>query len=128
MAKTIATILGAVFILVGLLGFVTPHIMGMHLSAAHNIIHLASGAIALYLGLAGSLSAARMFCIIFGAVYLLLGLVGFLMGDGTDRLFTLIPNRLAFGTMDHIVHILLGVVFLIGGLTTKADAPSLANS
>jgi hypothetical protein len=126
MAKTIATILGAVFILVGLLGFVMPHILGMHLSAAHNIIHLASGAIALYLGLAGSLSAARMFCIIFGAVYLLLGVVGFIAGDGAERLMTLIPNRLAFGTMDHIVHVLLGLIFLIGGFTTRADAPATA--
>ena len=128
MAKTIAMILGAVFVLVGLLGFVTPHIMGMHLSAAHNIIHLASGVIALYLGLAGTLSAARLFCLIFGAVYLLLGLAGFLMGSGSDRLLTLIPDSLMFGTMDHIVHVILGLIFLIGGLMTRADAPALANS
>ena len=119
MAKTIATILGAAFILVGLLGFAAPTVLGMHLSTAHNIIHLLSGAVSLYLGLAGSLSAARMFCFIFGAVYLLLGLVGFLVGDGTDRMLTLIPNSLMFGTMDHIVHILLGAIYIIGGLTTR---------
>ena len=119
MAKTIATILGAAFILVGLLGFAAPTVLGMHLSTAHNIIHLLSGAVSLYLGLAGSLSAARMFCFIFGAVYLLLGLVGFLVGDGTDRMLTLIPNSLMFGTMDHIVHILLGAIYIIGGLMTR---------
>ncbi|HUR97152.1 MAG TPA: DUF4383 domain-containing protein [Pyrinomonadaceae bacterium] len=122
MAKTIATILGAAFILVGLLGFAAPNVLGMHLSAAHNVIHLVSGAISLYLGLAGTLSAARMFCLIFGAVYLLLGLVGFVMGDGSDRMLTLIPNSLMFGTMDHIVHILLGAIYLIGGLMTRDNA------
>jgi len=28
---------------------------------------------------------------------------------------------LHLGTMDHVVHILLGVVFLIGGFLTRAD-------
>src|SRR5688500_3743292 len=106
MAKTIATILGAIFILVGLLGFVMPNLLGAHLSAAHNIIHLVTGAVSLYLGLAGSLSAARIFCLAFGAVYLLLGVVGFAAGDGEQRMLELIPGRLAFGTMDHIIHVL----------------------
>ena len=120
MAKTIATILGVVFILVGLLGFVMPGVLGMHLNTTHNLVHLISGAAALYLGLAGTLSAARMFCLVFGAVYLLLGLVGFAMGTGEDRMFN-VGDLLHLGTMDHIVHILLGIVFLIGGLMTRGD-------
>jgi hypothetical protein len=120
MAKTIATILGVVFILVGLLGFVMPNLLGAHLNTTHNLVHLISGAAALYLGLAGSLSAARMFCLAFGAVYLLLGLVGFAMGTGDDRMFR-VGDLLHLGTMDHIIHILLGIVFLIGGLMTRAD-------
>ena len=122
MAKTIATILGAVFILVGLLGFVAPHIMGAHFTTTHNIIHLVSGAVSLYLGLAGSLSAAKMFCFVFGAVYLLLGVVGFIGGSGEDRMLHVIPGALELGTMDHILHVLLGLVYIIGGLMTRADA------
>ena len=34
-------------------------------------------------------------------------------------MLTLIPNSLMFGTMDHIVHILLGAIYIIGGLTTR---------
>ena len=79
MAKTICTILGALFILVGLVGFAAPGLGGFHLSLPHNLIHLISGAVALYLGLKGTLSAARLFCIVFGIVYLLLG-VGYLLG------------------------------------------------
>ncbi len=121
MAKTIATVLGVVFILAGLVGFAAPNLLGAHLSPAHNVVHLVSGALALYLGLAGSLSSAKMFCIIFGAVYLLLGVVGFAIGTGSDRMLHLIEGTLEFGTMDHIIHVVLGSVFLIGGLTTKAD-------
>jgi hypothetical protein len=133
MAKTIATVLGVAFILVGIIGFVSPGFLGTHLSFMHNLVHIISGAVALYFGLAGTLSGARLFCLVFGAVYLLLGVVGFLLGGdqqhtiagithGADsRLFPLIPGQLELGSIDHTVHILLGLVFLIGGLLTKAD-------
>jgi hypothetical protein len=134
MAKTICTVLGVVFLLVGIIGFVVPGFMGTHLSLTHNLVHIISGAVALYFGLAGTLAGARLFCLVFGAVYLLLGVVGFLLGgdkqhtiagithSGTDtRLFQALPGALELATMDHVVHLLLGIVFLIGGLITKAD-------
>ena len=105
MAKTIATFLGVVFILVGLVGFAAPTLLGLHLSAAHNVVHIVSGAIALYLGLRGSLSVAKMFCLIFGVVYMLLGVVGFAVGSGDDRMLEL-GDLLHLGTMDHAVHVL----------------------
>jgi len=118
MAKSISTILGIIFLVVGLLGFAAPDLMGMHLSAAHNIIHLVSGALALYFGTKGTYEAARGFCIIFGIIYGLLGLIGFLAG-GANYALTVIPNQLVLGKMDHIVHIILGVVFILGGLSTR---------
>lgn len=134
MAKTICKILGVVFLLIGVIGFVMPGFLGTHLSVVHNLIHIISGAVALYLGFAGTLSAARLFCIVFGIVYLLLAVLGFLLGSdqaptiagmadmGRDaKLWRVIPGQLELGTMDHIVHVLLGVVFLIGGFLTKAD-------
>lgn len=130
MANRTATILGTVFLLVGILGFVIPNLGGAHFSVAHNLVHIISGAVALWLGLKGSPQAAKTFCIVFGAVYLLLGIAGFVAGGagepsaniphGNDtRLLKVIPGQLELGTMDHIVHILLGAIFLIGGLTTK---------
>jgi len=127
-AKKIATALGAVFIVVGLIGFAAPTVMGMHLSVAHNIVHLVSGALALYFGLKGTPAGARTFCILFGAVYGLLGLVGFVAGTGSERMFTVIPDQLMLGTMDHVVHVVLGAVFLIAGLYKRpmiAAAPRL---
>ena len=122
MAKTIAKLLGVVFVLVGLCGFVMPNLLGTHLNLTHNLVHLISGALALYFGFAATLSAARLFCIVFGIVYALLGVAGFLLGTGEDRMFEALASLgLHLGTMDHLVHILLGVVFLIGGFLTKAD-------
>jgi hypothetical protein len=133
MAKTICKLLGVVFLLVGIAGFVKIDLLGAHLSMAHNLVHILSGIIALYFGFAGSLSGARGFSLAFGAVYLLLGIVGFILGKpgtpggamasmGTDnRLWSLIPNTLEFGTADHAIHILLGIIFLIGALMTKTD-------
>jgi hypothetical protein len=120
MAKTLATILGIGFILVGIAGFLAPGLLGMHLTLAHNLVHLVSGALALYFGLSGTLGAARMFCLVFGAVYLLLGLAGIVAGDGEARMLTVIPGDLILGMPDHVVHILLGALFLIGGFTTRA--------
>ncbi|HZT58482.1 MAG TPA: DUF4383 domain-containing protein [Pyrinomonadaceae bacterium] len=130
MAKTIATILGVVFILVGIVGFfvgpttpMMPNFLGTHLSTTHNLVHIISGAISLYFGLAGTLGAAKTFDIVFGVVYALLGVCGFLLGSGPDRMFDALGSiGLHLGTMDHVVHILLGVVFLIGGFLTRADA------
>jgi hypothetical protein len=119
MAKTVCKILGVVFLLVGLIGFVSPGLLGAHLNAAHNVVHLASGAIALYFGFAGSLSGAKTFCLVFGVVYLALGILGMALGTDAERMWMIGP--LHFGQADHGIHILLGVIFLAGGLFTKKD-------
>ena len=113
MAKTVAKILGVILLLVGVLGF--THLLdslGAHLSPIHNLIHIVSGVIALYFGLAGSMGGAKGFCTIFGLVYLFLGMVGLAKGD-------LILGPLMFGKVDHGIHIIVGAAFLAGGLLTK---------
>jgi Domain of unknown function (DUF4383) len=113
MAKTVAKILGVVLLLVGVLGF--THVLdslGAHLSPAHNLVRILSGVIALYFGFAGSLSGAKGFCIIFGLVYLLLGILGLAMGE-------LNIGPLMLGKVDHGIHLIVGAIFLAGGLFTK---------
>lgn len=117
MAKTVCKILGVVFLLVGIAGFAKSDLLGAHLEPAHNIVHIVSGALALYFGFAGSLAGAKTFSLVFGVVYLGLGILGISMGTGEMRLWTVGPLNL--GTVDHGIHILLGVVFLAGGLFTK---------
>ena len=122
MAKTIATLLGVVLLLVGLIGFAMPTLLGAHLGPAHNVIHLVSGAVSLYLGLKGTLSGAKTFGLVFGAVYLLLGVAGFAFGtsaDGHALMLRVIPGVLELGQMDHIIHIAIGGLYLIGALATR---------
>ena len=59
MAKTICKLLGVVFLLVGIAGFVKMDLLGTHLSMAHNLVHILSGIIALYFGFAATHAAAR---------------------------------------------------------------------
>jgi hypothetical protein len=110
---------GAFLVLLGLVGFVVPGFLGMHLSALHNVLHLLSGAAAIYFGLKTSEAAGRTFCVVFGALYGLLGLAGFVAG-GPDFTFTIIPGALVLGTMDHLVHLILGAVFLSVGRGWRA--------
>jgi hypothetical protein len=117
MAKTVCKILGVVFLLVGIAGFAKSDLLGAHLEPAHNIVHIVSGVIALYFGFAGSLAGAKAFSLVFGVVYLALGILGMAMGSGELRMWTVGPLHL--GTADHGIHILLGVIFLAGGLFTK---------
>ena len=130
LAKRVATILGVGFLLVGVVGFLAPSLLGMHLSVAHSVVHLVTGAVSLWLGLKGSVSAARTFCLVFGLVYLLLGVAGFaagadmapsasVPGPHDSKLLKIVPGVLEFGTMDHGVHILLGAVYLVGGLAAR---------
>ena len=118
MAKTVCKILGVVFLLVGVAGFAAPNLLGAHLSTPHNLVHIVSGAIALYLGFAGTLSAAKIFCLVFGVVYLALAVLGIAFGEGADRMWMPIA-QLHFGQVDHFIHGILGLVFLAGGLFTK---------
>lgn len=117
MAKTVCKILGVVFLLVGVAGFARSDLLGAHLTPAHNVVHLVSGIVALYFGFAGTLSGAKLFALTFGVVYLGLGVLGFAMGTGAERMWMVGPLEL--GQVDHGIHVLLGVVFLAGGLFTK---------
>ena len=113
MAKTVAKVMGLVLLLLGVLGF--THVLdslGAHLSPAHNLVHIVSGVIALYFGFAGSLSGAKSFCLVFGLVYLALGVLGLVMGD-------LNLGPLMLGKVDHGIHLIVGAIFLAGGLFTK---------
>jgi hypothetical protein len=123
-------IVGTILLVLGIAGFVSPGMGGTHLSAAHNIIHIVSGALALWFGLKGTVSGARTFSWVFGLVYGLLGLAGFIFGQpalpstmpdmGSDpKLLTVIPNVLELGRNDHILHLGLGVLFMAMALMAR---------
>jgi hypothetical protein len=118
MAKTVCKVLGVVFLLVGVAGFAKADLLGAHLTPPHNLVHIVSGVIALYFGFAGSLSGAKGFALVFGVVYLALGILGLVLGDAAmAREWHVGPLMLGF--VDHGIHLLLGVAFLAAGLFTK---------
>ena len=129
MIKAILSIVGTIFMVLGIAGFVAPGLGGTHLSPAHNVIHLVSGALALWFGLRGTLHGARMFSWVFGLVYGLLGVAGMVFGrSGTasmhdmgpdSKLLTIIPNVLELGRNDHVLHIIIGIVFIIAALVAR---------
>ncbi|WP_405218227.1 DUF4383 domain-containing protein [Agrococcus sp. Ld7] len=127
--RLVATVFGAVYLLVGVLGlfvagnnFAGPDgglLLGIfQVNHLHNIAHLAIGAALLISGLR-SAPAAKGTNITVGAVYLLLGVVGFFL-VGTAL------NILALNTADHILHLASAIVLLGTGLaldrTTTARA------
>jgi hypothetical protein len=122
--------LGIIFVVIGLAGVMMPGFMGMHLSMVHNLIHLGSGFLALWSGYS-SRNKAYNFCLGFGALYGLLGIAGFLIGEpgypavghmeADQNLFRLIPNILELGTMDHVIHLLLSAIFLFTAFAHRKD-------
>lgn len=123
MVQKVCIGIGIFFVAAGLLGISMPGLMGMHLSMSHNIIHLFSGALALWCGYADDPKKSYGFAVGFGLVYGLLGLAGFVLGEpgypgvghmeADENLFRIIPNVLELGTMDHIVHIVISTVLLL---------------
>jgi hypothetical protein len=116
--KTAAIAFGIVFLLIGLLGFLPAAapdgmLLGIfHVNAAHNLVHLLSGGIALACGLA-SVGASRLFFRIFGIVYGLVAVLGFVQGEG--ELLGLISNN----RPDAWLHTAISVVSLVLGFSPQ---------
>ncbi len=123
MIKTAAVLFGIVFILIGILGFVpgvtdNEMLLGIfHVNAAHNVVHLLSGAAALFAGMT-SFGASRMYFRIFGVVYGLVAVMGLMnMGQHT-MLLGLISNNDA----DTFLHIAIAAVsLLLGFMPARAE-------
>lgn len=82
---------------------------------SHNILHVVLAAACALFGYAALLPRlVKMFAIIFGAVYLLLGLVGFFFWNASDDWFLALTPTL------NIVHILLGGWALTAGLLSDS--------
>jgi hypothetical protein len=125
MLRTAAKVFGIVFLVIGVLGFVPgittdDHLLGIfHVNAAHNIIHLLSGAAALWASSTSTLASRRYFQI-FGIVYALVALLGMFYGD--EPLLGFIAHNGA----DVILHVLIAAASLwLGfGVRDKDAAPS----
>ena len=115
MAKTYCKILGVAMLVAGVLGFVMPRLLGFHLTPVHNIIHLATGALGAYFGFAGGYGGAQNFCRIFGVVYGLVAVLGFV---APGLLSTILghPGLSAADLMaDNVFHVAVALSSLAAG-------------
>jgi hypothetical protein len=121
-----ATAMGAVFLLVGILGFI-PGITSQYdqlsfaghdsealllgifqVSVLHNIVHLLFGAAGL--AMARSVSGARSYLVVGGVIYLILWIYGLIINHDSAA------NFVPLNDADNWLHLFLGVVMIALGL------------
>ncbi|MEX2012500.1 MAG: DUF4383 domain-containing protein [Patescibacteria group bacterium] len=117
MTKTLATWLGVIFLLMGVLGFIPGitndgMLFGVFMvDTIHSIVFLLTGILALWMGMAGDASAKSFFKI-FGVIYAIIAIFGFFQGD-SDKVLGLFNNNMA----DTWLHIVAALVFLWAGFS-----------
>ena len=118
-------IFGATLLLVGIIGFAADagfdvgsdidgdKLLGIfEVSGIHNLVHIASGA--LLLAFAPKRASARLAALGFGAVYLLVTIIGFIQGD---NVLGIIPVNSA----DNFLHVAISLLAIAAGLASTAD-------
>lgn len=122
MLRTISKIFGLVLLAIGVLGFIpgaTPDddLLGVfHVDTLHNIIHLGSGAVALWAGFT-SRKASRVYFQVFGLIYALVALLGLVYAD--EDILGLLANN----TADTWLHVVIAGSALVFGFGTRDPDP-----
>jgi hypothetical protein len=126
-AQLYALIFGAVLTVAGIVGFfynsdftsdktVRDAVFGiLDVNGWHNVVHIATGVLGL--AAAGAYASARGYALGLGAVYIVVAIWGFIVGDG-DSILSIIPVN----TEDNILHLLIGVSGIAAGMATPAVA------
>jgi hypothetical protein len=128
-ARLYALVFGLVLVVAGIIGFfyeskftddeaVRDAVFGiLDVNGWHNVVHIATGALGL-LAFAGGAYAARAYAFGLGAVYIVVAIWGFIVGDG-DSILSIIPVN----TEDNVLHLLIGIAGLGAAAATPAAAP-----
>lgn len=122
--RLLATVFGAVYLLVGLLGFFAIGdvegffategglLLGIfEVNIFHNVAHLLIGAALLIAGLS-SVPAAKTVNLTVGVAYLLLGLAGLFITESP-------LNILAINSADNVLHLGSAIILLAVGIGTE---------
>jgi Domain of unknown function (DUF4383) len=126
LVKRFAQIIGVVLILVGLVGLVLGDKLWLgilNIDIVEDIVHLATGGLLAYVGFSGmDLSTARSVVLALGVVYLVVGILGFLV----PMMFGLIPH--GYTVFDDLLHLALGVLGLAVALTASGGSTQTGRS
>lgn len=121
-AKTAALAIGLIFIVVGLLGFIDNPIVGssenaiFHADTVHNMVHIISGVLFVLVAMSAPASAST-FMLIFGIVYLAIGILG-ITSVGEEGMAKVL-GFLHVNAADNYLHIALGIVIALAGIITR---------
>ena len=124
MVRAYAGIVGVSLILIGVVGLVLGErsLLGvLNIDLLEDITHLVTGGLLAYVGFGQrDVGLARSVVGGLGAIYLLVGILGFI----APALFGLLPH--GYSIVDNLIHLAAGVlsiavVFLQGGATARAE-------
>lgn len=130
MLRKTAQLFGIILILLGILGFVpgittNGYLFGIfHVNLVHNLIHLATGVIALFVAMKSE-SASRSYFQVFGIIYGIVAILGLFYRD--RYIFGVVANNIP----DVVLHFAITAVALYLGFarrrtitpTTTTQAP-----
>jgi Domain of unknown function (DUF4383) len=130
-AQAFSLVIGATLVVAGIAGFFYNASFGtgdgtdrdavlgiLDVNGWHNVVHVLSGAVGL--AVSGAYDGSRRYALGFGAIYLVVALLGFVAGDG-DEIFNFIPVN----TEDNVLHLLIGFAGVGAGVATPpTPAPS----
>ena len=116
-ASLYALLIGAVLLVAGIIGFFYSASFGspgnvdavlgiLDVNAWHNLIHILSGALGL-LAFASGPRASRTYALVFGVVYIVVAIWGFIIGSH-ESILGFVPVN----TEDNVLHLILGVLGL----------------
>jgi hypothetical protein len=122
-ARRFAQVFGAVYVVVGLLGFVVTGLDGFAATSGdklllfgvnplHNLVHIAVGAV--WLLASRREATARTASALIGAVYLLVGILGLFLAGGSSEL-----NLLNLNQPDNLLHFASALAGLYFGLSGR---------
>lgn len=115
--KTYAMVLGAVLVLLGLVGFVSNPLVGdpstavFGVNPAQNVLHLVGGALVLWFGYKGAAKATNMWL---GVVALVVGVLGLVPGAKE-----MLANVFAINANITYLHLAVGVLSLVVAYAVK---------
>lgn len=111
MSRTYAAVVGAILLLIGIVGLFTKDLLGMvHFVPAHNIFHIASGVLGLYSGIRGK-KLPIAFARVFGIVYTAVAVLGF------AHIQQIAPLEL--NATYNVIHLLVGLLGLAVGFKSS---------
>lgn len=122
MVRQFAIVFGAVYALVGVLGFILPSpLLGIFgVNVLHDLVHIVVGGLWLAAAFAAPMGLTpRAASQIIGVVYLLVAILGFVLPDLMNQL-------LVINTADNFLHLATAVLALYFGFMAPRPSPVAA--